>query len=67
MATDPAHFTSPAWAAREARRLALEEAAVTCERKRDDYATAYGKHSADAAAAEACMDAIRALATKDAP
>lgn len=29
--TNPAHYTDPAWAAREARRHALEEAAALAE------------------------------------
>jgi hypothetical protein len=29
--TNPAHYTDPKWAAREARRQALEEAAALCE------------------------------------
>jgi hypothetical protein len=61
--TNPAHYTDPAWAAREARRQALEEAAALAEGcarmldRPDEILSAY--------LIQAIAVDIRALAAKD--
>lgn len=64
--TNPAHYTDPAWAAREARRQALEEAAALVAKKTrkptgsyDDWARGYNDAIDDA------EYAIRALAARE--
>ena len=61
--TDPAHYTDPAWAAREARRLALKEAAEIAV---DHIAIAAVHENVEGARyARRIAAAIRALAEKE--